>query len=377
VPLASLFLLALSGLADLVFVLVGMALARRTQPHRAPFGLHALVGVAVPFVAFYVLKAAALVFLGESFFFGLSVAWVTVFLVAPTLGAIVLVRARGNERPFTRPVRWTAAAALVLPPIGFYATFVEPARLVEERVEVPVPAARLPAPLRVAVLADVQSKRVEPHLREAVAGAMAFEPHLILLPGDLIQAPADEYEAAIPEFRELLRPLEAPLGVFFVLGNTDDPSRVERAFEGTNVRLLRNEIVELTHAGRTVRIGGADAYPSAPHVALFARNFELAAGDDLRILLAHYPDVGLELQPGSRVDLVIAGHTHGGQVQIPFFGPPITLSAVPRRIAAGGLNDLDGRRFYVSRGLGCERGLAPRIRFLAPPELSLLTFVPD
>jgi predicted MPP superfamily phosphohydrolase len=71
--------------------------------------------------------------------------------------------------------------------------------------------------------------------------------------------------------------------------------------------------------------------------------------------------------------LLVAGHTHGGQVQIPFFGPPITLSRVPRSVAAGGFHSLDGRAIYVSRGIGNERGWAPRVRFLAPPEVSLLT----
>ena len=73
------------------------------------------------------------------------------------------------------------------------------------------------------------------------------------------------------------------------------------------------------------------------------------------------------------MDLTIAGHTHGGQVRIPFFGPPITLSRVPRRVAGGGLHELQGNAIYVSRGVGCERASAPRVRLNCPPEVSLLT----
>ena len=94
--------------------------------------------------------------------------------------------------------------------------------------------------------------------------------------------------------------------------------------------------------------------------------------DDVRILISHMPDPILELKPNTRIDLLIAGHTHGGQVQLPFFGPPITLSRIPRRAAAGGLHELNGRCVYVSRGVGCERGQAPRLRFLCPPEISIL-----
>jgi hypothetical protein len=71
------------------------------------------------------------------------------------------------------------------------------------------------------------------------------------------------------------------------------------------------------------------------------------------------------------VDLARAGHTHGGQVALPFFGPPITLSRLPRRYA-GGLNDYQGIPLHVSRGVGMERGTAPQIRFLVPPEVCVV-----
>jgi len=93
----------------------------------------------------------------------------------------------------------------------------------------------------------------------------------------------------------------------------------------------------------------------------------------VRIAFAHYPRAALALRPNSRVDLVVAGHTHGGQVVLPLVGPPIVLSPLPRSIAAGGLHALDGNALYVSRGVGMERGQAPRIRFLCPPEITVLT----
>jgi len=93
---------------------------------------------------------------------------------------------------------------------------------------------------------------------------------------------------------------------------------------------------------------------------------------DIRILLAHRPDAVLDLPPRARTDLVVAGHTHGGQIQLPLVGPPLLFSDVPRRVGAGGLHELDGRRIYVSRGLGVERGRAPRLRLNAPPEITLL-----
>ena len=58
---------------------------------------------------------------------------------------------------------------------------------------------------------------------------------------------------------------------------------------------------------------------------------------------------------------------------MPFFGPLLTLSDVPRHVAAGGVHELGPVRVHVSRGVGMERGSAPQIRFFCPPEICLLT----
>ncbi len=106
---------------------------------------------------------------------------------------------------------------------------------------------------------------------------------------------------------------------------------------------------------------------------MIRRLAEAPGSTDIRILLTHAPDAALLLPRDSRVDLVVAGHTHGGQIQLPLVGPLVTFSRVPRDVAGGGLHVLDGTQVYVSRGVGCERGQAPQIRFLCPPEVSLLT----
>ncbi|MCH7814063.1 MAG: phosphohydrolase, partial [Planctomycetes bacterium] len=146
---------------------------------------------------------------------------------------------------------------------------------------------------------------------------------------------------------------------------------------GTQVRLLDQEIVRRTIGDRRLTIGGIGLGIDTPADRRTIAQLE-AGGDrgDIRILVAHRPDAVLALSPKTRIDLVVAGHTHGGQVVVPLLGPPITFTRVPRHVAAGGFHDLGGRRIYVSRGVGCERSQAPRIRFGAPPEITLLTLVP-
>jgi predicted MPP superfamily phosphohydrolase len=125
---------------------------------------------------------------------------------------------------------------------------------------------------------------------------------------------------------------------------------------------------------RAVTIGGVQLAYWRPGARDLVRRFERLPGDgDVRILVAHRPDVVLGLTPDTRVDLLAAGHTHGGQVQLPLIGPLSTASRVPRDVAGGGLSVLDGRAIYVSRGVGVERGQAPRLRIGAPPEIPIVT----
>ena len=90
--------------------------------------------------------------------------------------------------------------------------------------------------------------------------------------------------------------------------------------------------------------------------------------------MGHTPDFSLGQV---EAELLIAGHTHGGQVQLPFLGPLFTLSQVPRSWASGVTLIAPDRHLIVSRGVGMERGNAPRMRFLCRPELLIIDLVPD
>jgi predicted MPP superfamily phosphohydrolase len=290
--------------------------------------------------------------------------------------AVSLVRSGGNRVWSVTPLaQLTALAGLAMVPVGIYATWIEPFRLRLERTSVPLASRGAGnSVVRIGVLTDLQMSRVTDYERAAVDRMLAQRPDVILLPGDVFQGSPEEFEANREALRELLARLSAPGGVYLVLGDTDRGGLLLREILPlTSIRLLVDEVTHVAVGDRRVTIGGIQLDFSSAAAQRTVRTLEEEPGsDDLRILVAHRPDVILGMRPSSRVDLVVAGHTHGGQIVIPGFGPPMTLSRVPRTVAAGGLHTLDGNRIYVSRGVGCERGQAPRIRFFCPPEISLL-----
>jgi len=97
-------------------------------------------------------------------------------------------------------------------------------------------------------------------------------------------------------------------------------------------------------------------------------------GESFHVVVGHAPDFSLG---NIDADLLVAGHTHGGQVQLPFIGPLVTFSAVPREQAAGGVFARSGGgHLVVSRGIGMERGDAPRLRFLCRPQIVVIDVMP-
>jgi uncharacterized protein len=367
----AILVVTLATLADIMIASWLLFRGRSTRIDLLRVGITALILAA--FVGMQLAGGLAVV---HSYFLAVSLSYAATMVLVPLMGVAVLVAAR--KRAVTKPVRGIALASLVLVPIGIDATFIEPFRLVTETATVPIAREHVLAkPIVIGVLSDIQLVVVTDREREAIARVMAAKPDLILLPGDLQQVGFDHFAELIPSFRALLAPLSAPLGVWFVEGNCESTGEARMLLEGTPVKILDNETVRFDRDGTRLTLCGVDLTFDSPRAKSALAEIQRDDGEnDVRIVVAHRPDVMQKLAPNTRVDLIVAGHTHGGQVQIPFFGPPITLSAVPRDIAAGGLHTLDGRRIYVSRGIGWEHGHAPRVRFLCAPEVSLLTLRP-
>lgn len=350
----------------------------------------------VGFVGTVVLAAGGLLITGVDGFTLIHVAYVVGTVGVPLAGGIVLVGARGRARP--RVVTAVCVLALAAVPVGVYATYVEPFWLRVDRVELAVPAIAavgaadgvdgvggvdgvdgVDERIRIGVLADLQTTGVGDYERDAVERLLGFGPDVVVLPGDLYQFDAAVFAERAPGFAQLIERIvgEVP-HVYLVSGNTDTVAGLRRIVGGTGARVLDNEIDTFEVRDVPVRVGGTTLFGDDAAARRMAARLVGPDRDDrgrVRILIGHKPDA-IELVRTTPVDLAIAGHTHGGQVSLPFFGPPLTLSNVPRHIAAGGLHELHGTPIYVSTGVGRERGNAPQLRLGVRPSIGIIDLVP-
>lgn len=218
--------------------------------------------------------------------------------------------------------------------------------------------------LRIAFLSDLHHGPYVglSHIRRAIRTAQEVKPHLVLLGGDFVSQSA---KYIVPCAQELAS-LQAQLGVYACLGNHDywtDPDTVTRALHRAGVRVLCNEGLEVTE-GLWVA-GLDDVWEGKPSLDAALRGMPAGA---VTVLIVHEPDYADKVAPDGRVALMVSGHTHGGQVRLPFLGPPI-LPYLGQHYPAG-LYTVGDMRLYVSRGVGL---ISPPIRFNCRPEVTLLT----
>lgn len=409
------------------------------SPNRSGSAATMIAGLAASVVATIVVATRE----GSEFFGMLHLYYLIGTIAVPMAGLGLLI----NWKHQAFLGRFVGAAAILVAPLGIYASHIEPFWLRLDDVALPAPSNM--AGLRIGVLSDLQTTEIGDYERNAITELISQGPDIVLVPGDFWQMSPEQFQIQAPAFAAELARLDAAVPyVFMVKGNTDTVEGLRQLAAGTGVIVLDNEVADIVVNGQAVRVGGitlagdearaaaaiqqltnraAGAFvpppddvvepaedaapppettappettePAAPteppvedstvvgQVDPAAPAAEPAApaapvvvtpsqeDDVFRILLAHKPDEIDRLPGDDSVNLVVAGHTHGGQIRFPGFPPPVTLSSVPRTVGGGGLHRLDDHWIYVSTGVGRERGRAPQVRLGVRPSIGMLTTV--
>ncbi|MBD3265872.1 hypothetical protein GF373_04315 [bacterium] len=274
-------------------------------------------------------------------------------------------------------------AATGIAGISFYSFCVEPRMFRQRKKQIHLPGYDLP-PLHILHLSDFhfyRGKTIRKRFLQTLADQS--KPDLILITGDLI-----DDDTGIDLCLESLRPFRAKYGIYCVFGNHDyffvrfrdifhkagsyikrarlpnNTARLEQGLHKLGIPVLRNERLELNIEGHPLTLAGLDD----PY--LFKDDIEKTFAGYKKsgpcLVLSHTPDRYAELREKG-ADILFSGHTHGGQIRFPFFGPLVTRTTAPRHLVYG-LTHLDGLYVYNTSGVGNSRFCYPRL--LCPPEVT-------
>jgi len=270
-----------------------------------------------------------------------------------------------------------APISLIFQGIGsllvFYSFWIEPQNLTLTEQFLYSDKIKFTKPLKVMHLGDLHIERLTPREEKLQKIIEKTKPDLILFTGDVLNLSYLIDPQAQETARQVIGKWHAPLGVFLVSGSpaVDLPHIFPQLVKGLPVRWLQDEVTVITYEGEKIELVGLSCThdPQVDSVRLQKLIESPSASDNFRILLYHSPDMAPQASH-LPIDLQLSGHTHGGQVRLPFYGALYTASLTGKLYESGRRN-IGNLTLYVTRGIGMEGAAAPRVRFLCPPEVIL------
>lgn len=287
------------------------------------------------------------------------------------IGAGIIMFLKKKKAPAI--VSWCVAVPILL--LGVDLILYEPyaLKVVHYRIESP----KITRPYKIAFISDIQTDTIGSYERRTFRLLKEQDADLILFGGDYAQTfsrtPLAQNFAA--QYNQMIKAaaLNPPLGAFAVPGDTDQVSGTE-IFEGTGVRFVAD--TKIFHLNDELDLSIFN-FPDRD------RPIRRSPEDmkKFHIMLSHRPDYALGDRASGKdkyaPDLMLAGHTHGGQICIPYYGPLYSnTEGLPRSWMSGMRKLPSGSRLLITSGTGMELAWAPRIRFNCRPEISVVELVP-
>jgi hypothetical protein len=230
---------------------------------------------------------------------------------------------------------------------------------------------KLPTNFRFSMLhlSDLHLERVTRREKDLLRVIQELKPDLIVFTGDILNLSYVEDPVAIEQARRIIGQWQAPLGIYVVSGSeaVDLKHIFPEIIKELPLQWLNSRSVEITKDRVSFRLTGIHCSHRPFVDAPILDEHSGSGGNEFNILLYHSPDLAPHAAAAG-YDLQLSGHTHGGQVCLPIYGPLFTASLYGRRFQSGRYQ-LGNLVLYISRGIGMEGKAAPRVRFLCPPEV--------
>ncbi|XDD47954.1 metallophosphoesterase [Leptospira sp. WS39.C2] len=255
---------------------------------------------------------------------------------------------------------------LILIPFKFYAEVVEPSDLEIQYIK--IETNKIKSKLYFVHISDLHYEGNKQELESLFNHIGSFKPNLIFITGDFLND-----DSKMDELFQVLS-LKNHFKIVMVDGDHDsnlDFNQIEKLYE---FYYLENKSYRTERNHVPFNLVGIKnkSYKDQKNLDNLVSDLNQ---NEFNILLSHKPDV-MFLDGMPKFDLVLAGHTHGGQFNLPWIGPISTVSRIPNWIAKGGKSEWKGTTIISNRGFGMEGHVAPRIRFLCRPHVVLLGVFP-
>jgi len=295
-----------------------------------------------------------------------------IFAVYAAEASLIIGVVKSRRRGQGIPKRFWSSRAIIIHLLTtagviclLYGYFIEPYWVEVKKVEISTSKLHQTT-MRIVQISDTHCAIRPLNEKKTVEIINGLKPDIIVFTGD-----SANNSRGLKRFKETMGKLEGRLGKFAVRGNIDVylwPGA--DIFGGTGFVELDGNSIEIDKNGEKIWITGV----SCEKEDKIGDALKKVPEDCFSIFLYHFPDLAEDLN-GLNVDLYLAGHTHGGQIDLPFYGAVITLSKFGKRYESGEYK-VGNTVLYVNRGLGLAAGINPKMRFFARPEITVFDLKP-